>query len=59
MGDVPVHDVDHEIIAGIAIAALSHENKIPRPVEARAGESRAGDQKMGSGQNEAYDQQLR
>ena len=52
MGDVAVHDIDHEIIAGIAIAALSHESKIPRPVEARAGESLAGGQKMGSGQNE-------
>jgi len=59
MGDVPVHDIDHEIIGGIAIAALSHENKIPRPVEARAGESLAGDQKMGSGQNETYDQRPR
>jgi hypothetical protein len=56
MGDVPVHDIDHEIIGGIAIAALSHENKIPRPVKARAGECLAGDQKMGSDQNETYDQ---
>jgi hypothetical protein len=52
MGDVPVHDVDHEILGGIAIAALSYENRIPRPVEARAGESLAGDQKMGPGENE-------
>jgi hypothetical protein len=59
MGDVPVHDVDHEIIGGIAITALSHENKIPRPVETRAGESLAGDQKMGSDQNETYDQRPR
>ena len=50
MGNVPVHDVDHEIIGGIAIAALSYENKIPRPVEARAGESLARDQKVGPGQ---------
>jgi hypothetical protein len=55
MGDVTVHDIDHEIVGGIAIAALRHKNKIPRPVEARAGESLAGDQKMGSGQNETYD----
>ena len=47
MADVPIHDVDHETIGGIAIAALSYENKIPRPVEARAGESLAGDQKIG------------
>ena len=47
MGDVSVHDVDRETIRGIAIAALSHENKIPRPVEARAGESLAGDRKDG------------
>jgi hypothetical protein len=59
MGDVPVHDIDHEIIGGIAIAALCHENKIPRPVETRAGESLAGNQKMGSGQNETYDQRPR
>jgi len=59
MGDVPVHDIDREIIGGIAIAALSHENQIPRPVEAGAGESLAGDQKMGSGQNETYDQRPR
>jgi hypothetical protein len=59
MGDVPVHDIDHEIIGGIAIAALSYENKIPRPVEARAGESLAGGQKIGSGQNETYDQRPR
>jgi hypothetical protein len=59
MGDVSVHDVDRETIRGIAIAALSHENKIPRPVEARAGESLAGDQRMGSGQNETYDQRPR
>jgi hypothetical protein len=59
MGDVPVHDVNHEIIGGIAIAALSQENKIPRPVEARAGKSLAGDQKMGSDQNETYDQRPR
>ena len=59
MGDVPVHDIDRETIGGIAIAALSHENKIPRPVEARAGESLAGDQKMGSDQNETHDQRPR
>jgi hypothetical protein len=59
MADVPVPDVDREIIGGITIAALSHEDKIPRPVEARAGESLAGDQKMGSGQKETYDQRPR
>jgi len=59
MGDVPVHDIDHEIVGGIAIAALSHENKIPGPIEARAGESLARDQKMGSCQNETYDQRPR
>jgi len=59
MGDVPAHDIDHEIIGGIATAALSHESKIPRPVEARAGESLTGDQKMGSDQDETYDQRPR
>ena len=59
MGDIPVHDIDHEIIGGMAIAALSYENKIPRPVEVRAGECLAGDQRMASGQNETYDQRPR
>jgi len=59
MGDVPVHDIERKIIGGIAIAAVSHENKIPGPIEARAGESLARDQKMGSGQNETYDQRPR
>jgi hypothetical protein len=56
MRDMPIHDIDHEIVGGIAIAALSRENEIPRPVETRAGESRAGNQKIGSGQNETHDQ---
>ena len=59
MADVPVHDVDREIIGGIAITALSHENKIPRPIEAGAGKSLAGDQKIRSGQNETHDQRPR
>jgi hypothetical protein len=59
MGDFPVQDVDREIIGGIAIATLSRENKIPRPVEARAGESLPGKRKVGSGQNETYEQRSR
>ncbi|MBA7678676.1 hypothetical protein ES703_86954 [subsurface metagenome] len=41
MGDVSVQHVDREIVGGIASAALGHEDKIPRSVEARAREGLA------------------
>ena len=40
MTDVSIHDVDREIVTGIAIPALCHEDEVPLPVETRAGESR-------------------
>jgi hypothetical protein len=35
MTDVPIHDVDREIVAWIAIPALCQEDEIPLPVKAR------------------------
>ena len=41
MTDVPIHDVDREILARMAIPALCHEGEIPLPIE--TGAAKAGD----------------